>query len=127
MVENPPRQLDLMSAARAVQRAATDEDVHALHDEVCRLRNALVEHAARCGLEDNGDVHHRLARHGQQRLLHFIDEILSTTHDGAETCTCLVRGAELRSMLVRQLRLESRTTMLGATRSDVPDRGRVLR
>lgn len=91
-----------------MQRAATDGDVDALHDEVCRLRNALSDHAARCGLDDADDLHHRLARHGQRRLLHFIDEILSTTQDGADSCTCMVRGAELRSMLIRQLRLEAR-------------------
>jgi hypothetical protein len=104
----PPRQLDLLNAARAVQRAATDGDVDALHDEVCRLRNALVEHVSNHRL-DGGDVPARVARTGQQRLLHFIDELLWTTHEGAESCTCLVRGAELRSMLIRQLRLEART------------------
>ena len=106
---NPPRQLDLINAARAVQRAAIDGDIHGLHDEVCRLRNELVEHVAHSGLDGAGEVDHRVARHGQQRLLHFIDELLSTTHEGAETCTCLVRGAELRSMLIRQLRLEARS------------------
>lgn len=112
-MNDPPRQLDLIEAVRAVQRTATDGDVDALHGEVCRLRNALVEHAARAGL-DGDDVHHRLARHGQHRLLHFIDEMLSTTHDGFETCTCLVRAAELRSMLIRQLRLEARSRGRGA-------------
>lgn len=106
---DPPRQLALLDAARAVQRAATEDDVDALHDEVCRLRNALVEHGVGTGPPDDGDVHVRLARDGQQRLLHFIDELLATTHEGAETCTCLVRGAELRSLLIRQLRLEART------------------
>lgn len=107
----PSRQLELIEAARAVQRAASDSDVHALHGEVCRLRNVLVEHVAQSGLdEDAGDLHHRLARHGQHRLLHYIDDVLSTTHDGADTCTCLVRAAELRSMLIRQLRLEARIT-----------------
>lgn len=104
---DPPRQLDLLDAARAVQRAATEGDIDALHSEVCRLRNALVEHVAGCDLGDDGGVQRRVARHGQQRLLHFIDELLSTTHEGAETCTCLVRGVELRSMLIRQLRLEA--------------------
>ena len=102
-----PRQLDLLDAARAVQRAATDGDVDALHGEVCRLRNALVEHVAGCDLADDGGVQRRVARHGQQRLLHFIDELLSTTHEGTESCTCVVRGAELRSLLIRQLRLEA--------------------
>lgn len=126
-MENPPRQLDLLSAARAVQRAATDGDVDVLHDEVCRLRNALVEHAATSGLDDNGGVHHRLARHGQHRLLHFIDEILSTTQHGADTCTCMVRGAELRSMLIRQLRLESRASMLSTTDNDALDQERAAK
>lgn len=114
-MEDPPRRLDMLSAARAVQRAATEGDVDVLHDEVCRLRNALAEHAASCGRDDNGDVRHRLARHGQRRLLHLIDEILSTTQHGADTCTCMVRGAELRSMLIRQLRLESRTSTHSTT------------
>ncbi|MCO8126552.1 hypothetical protein NHL50_04975 [Acidimicrobiia bacterium EGI L10123] len=104
---DPPRQLDLLDAARAVQRAATDGDVDTLHGEVCRLRNALVEHVADRELGDGEGVQRRLARHGQQRLLHFIDELLSTTHESAESCTCLVRGAELRSLLIRQLRLEA--------------------
>lgn len=104
---DPPRQLDLLDAARAVQRAATDGDMDALHGEVCRLRNALVEHVAGDDQADDGSVQRRLARHGQQRLLHFIDELLSTTHERAEGCTCLVRGAELRSLLIRQLRLEA--------------------
>lgn len=104
---DPPRQLALLDAARAVQRAATDGDMDTLHGEVCRLRNALVEHVAGCDLGDEGGVQRRLARHGQQRLLHFIDELLSTTHESAESCTCLVRGAELRSLLIRQLRLEA--------------------
>lgn len=119
-MENPPRHLDMLSAARAVQRAATEGDVDVLHDEVCRLRNALVEHAASSGLDDNGDVHHRLTRHGQRRLLHFIDEILSTTQHGADTCTCMVRGAELRSMLIRQLRLESHTTPSSSRNQERP-------
>ena len=102
-----PRHLELLDAARAVQRAAADDDMDALHSEVCRLRNALVEHVAGCGLGDDGSVQRRVARHGQQRLLHFIDELLSTTHESADTCTCMVRGAELRSLLIRQLRLEA--------------------
>ena len=106
---NRTQQLDLINAARAVQRAATDGDIDVLHDQVCRLRNALVDHVSSCAFEETGTVQDRLARHGQQRLLHFIDELLSTTHEGAEACTCLVRGAELRSMLIRQLRLEAHT------------------
>jgi hypothetical protein len=56
------------------------------------------------------DSHRRLIRHGRRRLLRYIDELLATTLDeagGADACTCLVRGAELRSLLVRQLRLEA--------------------
>lgn len=126
-MENPARHLDLLSAVRAVQRAATEGDVDVLHDEVCRLRNALVEHAASSGFDDNGGVHHRLARHGQRRLLHFIDELLSTTQHRADTCTCMVRSAELRSMLLRQLRLESRASMLSTTHNDALEQERAAK
>jgi hypothetical protein len=108
------RSLALLDAARAVQRAATTGDLDGLHDHICRLRNSLVEHAQSARRDhDIGDVQHRLARHGQERLMRFLDDVLSTTHDGREACSCLVRSAELRSMLVRQLRLEASLTRRG--------------
>jgi hypothetical protein len=110
----PAARLALLDAARAVQRAATAGDIDALHDQVCRLRNALVEHAQSARRDEvAGDVQHRLARHGQERLMRFLDDVLSTTHEVTGACTCLVRSAELRSLLVRQLRLEASVTRRG--------------
>jgi hypothetical protein len=112
----PAARLALLDAARAVQRAATAGDIDALHDHVCRLRNSLVERAqSASGGFDADDVQHRLARHGQQRLMRFLDDVLSTTHEGPASCTCLVRSAELRSMLIRQLRLEAHVTRSAAS------------
>ncbi|MFP5321018.1 MAG: hypothetical protein ACLGIC_04140 [Acidimicrobiia bacterium] len=98
-----------------MQRAANDGDIDALHDEVCRLRNTLVERTHILASTGSApDLQDRLIRHGHERLLRFLDEILSNTHDGAGSCTCLVRGAELRSLLVRQLRLEANVARAAA-------------
>ena len=107
----PAAHLELLAAARAVQRIAVTGDADALHEEVCRLRKALVTHVRRehapGGRSD--DVERRLTRHGQQRLIHFIDELLSTSSgEESDDCPCLVRAAELRAMLLRQVKLEHR-------------------
>lgn len=104
---DPTSRMELLRAARAVQRSAVSEDLNALHDEMCRLRNALL--APEPGGSDGAatDVQRRLIRHGRRRLVRFIDEVLATTRGSAEECTCLVRGAELRSLVVRQIRLEA--------------------
>ena len=110
--EAPVSHLDLLAAARAVQRIAAVGDADALHDEVCRLRNTLIAHLHDEGSFDGNpdDLGHRLSRHGQQRLLRFIDELLSSTSEGgSDDCTCLVRAAELRALLLRQVKLENRT------------------
>ncbi|MDZ7674788.1 MAG: hypothetical protein U5K30_06960 [Acidimicrobiales bacterium] len=100
--------LQLLDAARAVQQAATADDMDELHHEVCRLRNALVERLADTDIDAEAhEAQHRLAAHGRQRLLQFLDDVLFATHDEPDSCPCLVRSAELRSMLVRQLRLEA--------------------
>ena len=36
--------LDLRGMARTIQQAAVEEDLDMLHRELCRLRNALIEH-----------------------------------------------------------------------------------
>lgn len=99
--------IELLRAVRTVQQAAVADDVEALHDELCRLRNALVEHIGDAPAGGASEAQLRLIRHGRRRLLRFIDDLLSTTHEAAESCTCLVRGAELRSLLLRQLQLEA--------------------
>lgn len=106
----PISHLELLTAARAVQRIAVTGDADALHAEVCRLRNALATHVhdERATGGDSADIEHRLTRHGQQRLLRFIDEMLSSTSgDNGDDCTCLVRVAELRALLLRQVKLEN--------------------
>lgn len=108
---HPVTHLDLLNASRDVQRLAAGEDADALHDEVCRLRNALVAHMhdERAADKRLDDQTQRLARHGQQRLLRFVDELLcSTSEDQVDHCSCLVRAAELRMLLLRQVRLENR-------------------
>jgi hypothetical protein len=100
--------LDLLRTARSVQRAAIEEDIDAVHDLLCRLRNALVGHVHHERDRDGpaADLHSRLTRHGQERLLRFVDAALAETA-GPDGCSCLVLAAELRAMLVRQVRLES--------------------
>lgn len=107
----PVSHLELLEAARAVQRIAVVGDADALHDEVCRLRNALISHLHHERVDGaSDDLGQRLSRHGQQRLLRFIDELLSSTSEGgSDDCTCLVRAAELRALLLRQVKLENRT------------------
>lgn len=73
----------------------------------------------RDGTADN--VQHRLIRHGHEQLLRLLDDILSSTHDGTESCSCLVRGAELRSMLIRQLRLEPSAVCADPAATEAPE------
>ena len=103
--------LDLLAAAQDLQRIAAAGDEAALHDELCRLRNDVAVHIHDEGLHGSASdsLDHRLARHGQQRLLRYVDDLLSTTADlDAAECACLVRTAELRARLIRQFRLELR-------------------
>ena len=108
----PVSHLELLAAARTVQRIAVTGDADALHEEVCRLRNAMVTHVhhERATGDDPDVIEHRLTRHGHQRLLRFIDELLSTTSGDGTDCTCLVRAAELRALLLRHVKLENRIT-----------------
>jgi len=75
--------LDLLAAAQDLQRIAAAGDEAALHDELCRLRNDLAVHIHDEGLHGSASdsLDHRLARHGQQRLLRYVDDLLSTTAD----------------------------------------------
>lgn len=100
--------LDLLRAVREVQQAAIEEDVDAVHDLLCDLRNALVSHVELGRRHDHpaSDLQTRLTRHGHERLLRFVDRVLAET-TGPGECSCLVRAAELRAMLVRQVRLEA--------------------
>ena len=104
--------LELLRRARRVQRAAVEGSADRVHDELCELRNLLVGHL-RTEIDSSvpgSDLHARVTRHGQERLLRFVERLLAQGDDGAASCTCLVRVAELRAMLVRQIRLEGGVT-----------------
>ena len=106
----PVSHLVLLSVVRAVQRAAVDGHEEALHHELCRLRIALAARARQDRTtEDHGEVEHRLVRLGRERLARLLDELIASwgTASG-QTCTCLVRTAELRRLLLQQLRIENR-------------------
>jgi hypothetical protein len=109
-VEAAGNDLALVEAVRAVQRTTAAGDLDALHAALCELRNSLVERLPAPGAGDGDDIHLRLSRHRREQLLHLIDELLAASDDGGASCTCLVRGAELRSLLIRHLRLESHRT-----------------
>lgn len=99
--------LELLERTRLVRRAAIDGDMDAVHGQLCELRNLLVGHlrVERDVRRPSSDLHARVTRHGQDRLVTFIERLLADTHDDGR-CTCLVRTAELRALLIRQIRLE---------------------
>jgi len=99
--------LDLMALAGVIGNAARNDDVDGVHVALCQLRNDLVEHVASesdavAGMSDAaaGPV-----RNGHRRLLIFIDDLLADP-GGVTGCSCVVRAAELRALLMRQIRLE---------------------
>jgi hypothetical protein len=100
--------LELLERTRLVRRAAIDGDMDAVHGQLCELRNLLVQHlrGERDVRRPSSDLHARVTRHGQDRLLTFIERLLADTHDDDDRCSCLVRTAELRALLIRQIRLE---------------------
>lgn len=102
--------LELLARTRAVRRAAIEGDMDTVHGELCTLRNVLVQHLRheRDDERPAADLHARVTRHGQDRLLTFVERLLADTDDETADggCTCLVRTAELRALLIRQIRLE---------------------
>jgi len=101
---NHVEHLRLLRLARDAQRAAATGDQEAVHAALCEVRNELVVHLRheRCGRRPGGDLHARLIAHGQDRIRRFIDRLLADPDE----CFCVVRAAELRAMLIRQIRLE---------------------
>jgi hypothetical protein len=100
--------LELLHRARRVQRAAAAGEVDRVHSELCELRNLLVPHL-RAEMQHRrpaSDLRARLTSHGQERLLRFVERLLADADDELGACSCLVRVAELRAMLIRQIRLE---------------------
>ena len=105
--------LDLLALTAEIGAAARSEDVDGLHAALCRLRNDLAEHVAMeadavAAMHGAADT----VRNGQRRLARLVDSMLAAgDEDGS--CACIVRAAELRAELVRQVRLEA---SLGARR-----------
>jgi len=99
---------ELLRRSRSVQRAAVEGDADAVHDQLCELRNLLFRHLhdEQARTPASPELHARIVRHGQERLLSFTERLL--TGEDEEGCTCLLRAAELRALLVRQIRLETR-------------------
>ena len=75
--------------ARAVRTAVVDGDVDALHSELCRIRNDLVDHPhdgdATPAPEHAPEAVLRLVRHGRQHLLHLVGELFLTTSAAGRT------------------------------------------
>jgi hypothetical protein len=90
--------------ARTIQQAAVEEDLDMLHRELCRLRNALIEH-----LHGNHDpqvpMAERTVTQGEHDLLHLVGDLLFTTAEHGSGCTCLGRVADLHGALARQARV----------------------
>ena len=100
--------LELLERTRLVSRAAVDGDIDRVHSELCGLRNLLVRHLhhERDRHQPGSDLHARVTRHGQDRLMTLVERLLADTDEKEGPCTCLVRTAELRARLIRQIRLE---------------------
>lgn len=100
--------LDLMASVSAIRDVARAEDVDGLHLALCRLRNELAEHIAleSDAIDGMTGAAAEPVRKGQRRLLKFVDDVLTEASDD-DRCACIVRAAELRGLLVRQIRLES--------------------
>jgi len=97
-----------MASVSAIADVARVEDVDGLHLALCRLRNELAEHMTleSDAIDGMSGAAAEPVRLGQRRLLRFIDDMLTEASDDAG-CACIVRAAELRGLLVRQIRLES--------------------
>ena len=110
--------LDLLDLARALAVHARADDatpgdasaveIDALHDELCGLRNALVEHihAERGELARLSPAARAAVEEGQRRLLHQVEDIMASADEGAH-CDCVGRSVHLVGMLATQARIEA--------------------
>jgi hypothetical protein len=104
-----PSHLDLLTAARAIRRAAAEGDTEQVHTELTRLRNGLLAHvhAERHFVGSLPPPSARLVGDGQRRLLELVDAVILGADDGRDGgCACLVRAVEVDAALRRQARLE---------------------
>jgi hypothetical protein len=105
----PASHLDLLATARSLRRAAATDEPNRLRQELGRLRTDLIDQ-----LRDEEEDIARLpgatqavVRHGQQRLLRMIDDLVATTGEADPDCACVVRCAGIEAALHRQARLEA--------------------
>ena len=100
--------LDLLDGALALERAALDKDLEAVHRELCQLRNDLAGHVASEApkLESLAPVSRRVVLDGQERLRMLIDDVIAGSPAGASECSCLARAGDILRSLARQARLE---------------------
>jgi hypothetical protein len=100
--------LDLMVAVGLIRDAARHGDVDGLHVALCRLRNDLAGHVTveALAVEELSGAAADSVRRGQRHLLAFVDGMLADS-DSDTGCACIVRAAELRGLLIRQIRLEA--------------------
>jgi hypothetical protein len=103
-----PSHLDLVAVVAAIGQAARTEDADGMHRALCRLRTGLAEHVAgeAAAVDGMAPAVADRVRIGQRRLLGFVDDLLGTTDGDEPGCACIVRAAELRALVQRQIRLE---------------------
>jgi hypothetical protein len=107
-MDGPVTHLDLLDGARALERAALSDDLDAVHQQLCRLRNDLARHVLSEGpeLDDLSPVSRRVVLDGQERLRVLIDDVIGGTRADAPECVCLARAGDIVRSLTRQARLE---------------------
>jgi predicted short-subunit dehydrogenase-like oxidoreductase (DUF2520 family) len=99
--------LDLLRAARELQRTALRDDTEALREQLRPFRDALVQHTRE---ERHAFLHlppitQLVVARGQRQLLELIDALTAAPRGD---CACRARVAELSRRLTRQARLEAR-------------------
>lgn len=108
-MSGPPSHLDLLAAARALRRAAVDGDPDIVHAELWRLRTQVMQHhhAEHDPVSSLTGALGQPVRDGQQRLLRVLGELLFGVEADDDTCTGIVRAAEVELLLRRQAKLEA--------------------
>lgn len=101
--------LDLLDRASALEQAAMADDLDSAHAELCRLRNALVDHLhTESGTLDRlGPAAAEVVRAGQERLLSSINALMDRSASEEPSCACVPRSLEVTRALARQARLEA--------------------
>ena len=98
----------LLTCAVALQDAARRGDVDGVHTALCLLQTALSTHvqAERSQLPGLAPAARQVVVDGQEHLLRRVGELLFTTEDEIEGCSCMSGAIVLTRLLRRQARLE---------------------